>query len=593
MFLFLYVKTQAVDSKGHDGMIDTLHDLAQLDAAVNSNVLMSRYGRLANYDPLVSAVEKSRLLQTSLKKDPATLYHKGHKDIDGFTDQALQLFLRKDRLLELFKSKNAILQNSLRYFPTQVVITVGDEAKDLDKLDEEMKHELSDLAVDVLNYTVTGNEEVKAHINEHSDAVAKRLDSVPEGVRDNIRLILVHANIILQQKPAVDALVTELMGLPSPQNYQALDGAYDAHYTARIEESNRYRIGLYVLPMLLLGYIAYVLIKLQRNAITLRGAVADLKQQKRALDESYEKLATFNHELESRVQDRTADLESNQKQLEYYLTDLTRKNEENDMFVYSVSHDLRSPLVNLQGFSRELEMVAQDLRAVLVEGNCTPEAQKRGMALIDEDMSSSLHFIQAGVVRLSNIMDGLLQLSRVGRVEYQMQHVDLNSIVKRIIDSMQTIISQRCATVTVHKLPAAWVDSGAVEQIFANLIGNALNYLDPKQPGLIEVGCCADKETTHNAVLNIYYVKDNGLGISEQAKTKLFRIFQRFHPDSAKGEGIGLAIVRRMVERHGGRITVESTEGAGTTFFVALPSQEIKQAPIFSDTPAAEDVLFS
>ena len=574
-------------------MMAYIHELAQTDTALNHNMLMSRYGRLAHYDPFVEAVERSKRLHGLLQQDSSTLYHKGRKEIDELTDQALQLSSRKEYLLELFKSKNAILQNSLRYFPTQVAITTGDEAKDLDKLDGEMKHDLTVLAMNVLDYTATGNEGAQALVILHGKAVSKRLDQVDKAVRDNVKLVLVHADVILQQKPAVDALVSELLELPSPQNYQDLTAAYDADYGARIEESNRYRIGLYVLPMLLLGYIAYVLIKLQHNAITLRGAVADLKQQKRALDESYEKLATFNHELESRVQDRTADLESNQKQLEYYLTDLTRKNEENDMFVHSVSHDLRSPLVNLQGFSRELEMVAQDLRAVLVEGNCRPEAQKRGMALIDEDMSSSLHFIQAGVVRLSNIVDGLLQLSRVGRVEYQMQHVDLNSIVKRIIDSMQTIISQRCATVTVHKLPAAWVDSGAVEQIFANLIGNALNYLDPKRPGLIEVGCCADKETTHNAVLNIYYVKDNGLGISEQAKTKLFRIFQRFHPDSAKGEGIGLAIVRRMVERHGGRIAVESTEGAGTTFFVALPSQETKQAPIFSDTPAEEDVLFS
>ncbi|MCL5801294.1 MAG: ATP-binding protein [Gammaproteobacteria bacterium] len=574
-------------------MMAYIHELAQTDTALNNNMLMSRYGRLAHYDHFVKGVERSKRLHGLLQQDSSTLYRKGRKEIDELTDKALQLSSRKEYLLELFKSKNAILQNSLRYFPTQVAITVGDEAKDLDKLDGEMKNDLTDLAVDVLDYTVTGNEGAQAHVILHSEAVSKRLDQVDKAVRDNVKLVLVHADVILQQKPAVDALVSELLKLPSPQNYQALTAAYDADYGARIEESNRYRIGLYVLPLLLLGYIAYVLIKLQRNAITLRWAVADLKQQKRALDESYEKLATFNHELESRVQDRTADLESNQKQLEYYLTDLTRKNEENDMFVYSVSHDLRSPLVNLQGFSRELEMVAQDLRAVLVEGNCTLEVQKRGMALIDEDMSSSLHFIQAGVVRLSNIMDGLLQLSRVGRVEYQMQHVDLNSIVKRIIDSMQTIISQRCATVTVQELPAAWVDSGAVEQIFANLIGNALNYLDPKRLGLIEVGCCADKEVTHNAVFNSYYVKDNGLGISEQAKTKLFRIFQRFHPGSAKGEGIGLAIVRRMVERHGGRITVESTEGAGTTFFVALPSQEIKQSPIFSDTPTAEDVLFS
>ncbi|MEW6353512.1 MAG: ATP-binding protein, partial [Pseudomonadota bacterium] len=297
-----------------------------------------------------------------------------------------------------------------------------------------------------------------------------------------------------------------------------------------------------------------------------------------------EALRKINDELEERVRARTADLDANNKQLDYYLRDLMRKNEENETFVYSVSHDLRSPLVNLQGFSQELIMVGQDIRKLFTEGGCPPEVQKRGLALLDEDMAGSIRFIQAGVMRLSNIIDALLRLSRAGRVEYQLQQIDLNPIIKRIIDSMSVIIAQRGATVTaMENLPAAWVDPAAAEQIFANLIGNALNYLDPKRPGKIEIGCRMEGEETADGRLNIYYVKDNGLGISEQAQTKLFRIFQRFHPGSAKGEGVGLAIVRRVIERHGGRISVESKEGEGTTFFVVLPAQQTKQAPVLSE----------
>ena len=109
-----------------------------------------------------------------------------------------------------------------------------------------------------------------------------------------------------------------------------------------------------------------------------------------------------------------------------------------------------------------------------------------------------------------------------------------------------------------------------MEQVFANLIGNALNYLDNKRSGLIEVGSLPSAGDSAPAGMCTYYVRDNGLGISETGKTKVFQPFQRLNPQAAPGEGVGLAIVKRVVERHGGRIWFESEVGRGTTFFVAL-----------------------
>jgi signal transduction histidine kinase len=120
----------------------------------------------------------------------------------------------------------------------------------------------------------------------------------------------------------------------------------------------------------------------------------------------------------------------------------------------------------------------------------------------------------------------------------------------------------------VQDLPPCWGDPTAVEQIFANLIGNAVNYLNPQRPGKIEISSIAEEPG-----LRTYYVRDNGLGIPADHLPKVFVAFQRLHPNIAEGEGIGLALVRRIVERHGGRIWVESTVGEGSTFFVALPTQ--------------------
>lgn len=241
------------------------------------------------------------------------------------------------------------------------------------------------------------------------------------------------------------------------------------------------------------------------------------------------------------------------------------------MFVYSVSHDLRSPLVNLQGFSRELGLAREDLQQIL-KGDVTAADRERALALADRDMSESIHFIQTAVTRLSSIIDALLRLSRAGRVEYHPKLVDLKPVIRRITEAMKGSIDAHGAEVVVGDLPPVWADATAVEQIFANLIGNAVNYLDPKRSGQIEVGTVT-REVDGIEKPVTYFVKDNGLGIAESYLPKVFAIFQRLHGNVADGEGVGLALVRRVVERHGGKVWVESQEGVGSTFFVAFPPE--------------------
>jgi signal transduction histidine kinase len=143
---------------------------------------------------------------------------------------------------------------------------------------------------------------------------------------------------------------------------------------------------------------------------------------------------------------------------------------------------------------------------------------------------------------------------------------------------MQGTLKVKGARVTIDALPSAWGDPTAVEQVFANLVANAVNYLDPTRPGDIEIGTQPTPIGVES--LRIYYVRDNGLGIPASALPRLFNAFQRLHGNIAKGEGIGLALVRRVVERHGGHVWVESSEGRGSTFYVSLPASAAARAAL-------------
>ncbi|TDV36129.1 phospho-acceptor domain-containing protein [Paraburkholderia caballeronis] len=247
---------------------------------------------------------------------------------------------------------------------------------------------------------------------------------------------------------------------------------------------------------------------------------------------------------------------------------LRQQTQENEMFVHSVSHDLRSPLVTLQGFSKELTHACADLRSLVAHSSLAPDARSRIERLINDDIAEALRYLQSAVLRASHIIDALLRLARVGRVEYRHQRVDVQELVQRVIDAMHATVRARRAHLVVGTLPAVWGDPTALEQVFANLIGNALNYLDPARNGHVEVGV---RPASPGEPLRTFFVADNGLGIPHVALPRLFHAFQRMHGDIAPGEGIGLALVRRVVERHGGRVWVESAEGVGSTFYLTLP----------------------
>lgn len=277
----------------------------------------------------------------------------------------------------------------------------------------------------------------------------------------------------------------------------------------------------------------------------------------RRVTEAAVRQAAHAEALEHRVAARTAEL--------------NERNRENELFVYSVSHDLRSPLVNLQGFGEELALSCRDLRGLLTQEEVPATVRDRALPLIDRDIGESLGYMKSATARLGHIIDALLRLSRAGRVEYHRQQVELGPLVRDVVASLRATIDSAGASVVVHDLPTVWGDPTALEQVLANLIDNALKYRDPARPLTVEVGTAEAPVQQAHAPFAVCYVRDNGRGIASAHRAKVFQAFQRLHPEAAPGEGIGLTLVARVVERHGGRVWVESTVNEGSTFFVALP----------------------
>jgi signal transduction histidine kinase len=250
---------------------------------------------------------------------------------------------------------------------------------------------------------------------------------------------------------------------------------------------------------------------------------------------------------------------------------LAQKNEEVEAFVYTVSHDLRAPLVNLQGFSRELAASCGELDELLRRAQMPPDVAVGVRSILDEDLPGALRYISASTNKFERLINALLSLSRLGRQEYRHERLDVESLVRATLDSMRLSVERTGVAVEVGPLPKAWGDPTAAGQVFSNLVANALNYLDPDRPGRIEIGGRAEPRMNH------YWVRDNGVGIPATARARLFQVFQRFHPDLAPGDGMGLTIVKRIVERHGGKVWVESVENEGTTFHVSLPALEARE----------------
>jgi hypothetical protein len=366
------------------------------------------------------------------------------------------------------------------------------------------------------------NPPVKILIVDDETAQMKALcDTLKDHGFETIGFVSARAALEAMEKIKFDLLLTDLM-MPEMDGITLLQ-------SARQLDSNL--VGIIMTGE---GTIATAVEAMKSGALDYILKPFKLKAVLPVLDRALamRRLRLENAILERRVRERTAELESANKELE--------------AFSYSVSHDLRAPLRHIDGFA-----------GLLTRSNASTlsEADRR-----------YLNLIIGSVGQMGRLIDDLLEFSRTGRAEMRRAQVDLQNLLEKVIEEIQPEIEGRNIVWKKGPLPKVQADPSLLKQVFSNLLFNAVKYTRPRDPAEIEIGCKIEPVET------VVFVRDNGVGFDMEYADKLFGVFQRLHnKEDFEGTGIGLANVRRIITRHGGRTWAEGKVDAGSTFYFSLP----------------------
>lgn len=271
-----------------------------------------------------------------------------------------------------------------------------------------------------------------------------------------------------------------------------------------------------------------------------RITIIDISDRKKAEEE----LRLAHDNLEEKVEKRTIELKEAIEALEH-------SNEELQQFAYVASHDLQEPLRTIASFTQLLE--------------------RRYKGKFDSDADEFMDFIVDAAVRMKEQIEGLLEYSRIATQAGKFEPVDTDEIVNQTIKLLDTSINEANAELTYEKLPVVNIDAKQLQRVFQNLISNAIRFRKCEEPLQVHISSYKSEDGKEY----VFSVQDNGIGIEEQYSERIFTIFQRLHTrDEYQGTGIGLSIVKRIIERHGGRIWVESEFGVGSTFYFTIPVKD-------------------
>ncbi|HET7262097.1 MAG TPA: DAHL domain-containing protein [Casimicrobiaceae bacterium] len=571
----LYAKSSAVDVEKRSRVEGYVRQLKQVDAEWNVDVLKSRMGINANYDPLVSPLPKLRTLRAKLAHELA-----------GVTDPEIAPALaavgatidHKTDLIERFKSENAILRNSLRYAPTAVseldaridAATRADPARAA--LLNALGNRADETLTGILRYNLFPDRSTAATLATEVATLVPLAAGVGDDVGDSLTNFVRHAQVILAQREVGDAVLGNILAAPIDADADRLGSAFDRDFTVSLEKSNRYRHLLLAYASLLLALLAYVGYRLVRSFRVIARVNHELKDA--------------NESLERRVHQRTEELSRALDDLKESESQLVQNEKMASLgqMVAGVAHEINTPLAyvrssletvqtHFDGFVREF--VGAMTRLVdLMRSPETPDTEisdqfETAVAIRDrldeipvaDEIASLLKDGVHGVDEISGIVVNLKDFSR--RDRSQMSRCAIEDCLASTLQIAKPVLAGRHLRRLFAPTTPIQCAPSRINQIFLNLITNAAQATG--EEGLITlVTRMADAQHV------VVEVMDNGSGIPDDVLPKIFDPF--FTTKSVgEGTGLGLSIVYKIVEQHGGSIRVHSRPGVGTKFTVVFP----------------------
>ena len=521
--LFLFIKAQPVNPDTHDLVVGDLNELQTKDSELGEAVLQIHYKSQHNYDGVIAIMREMQLLSARLSEHHHNRLLPNTPQIRQALSTVQQQIEQKQVALEQFKSDNATLNNAFIYIP-RMVVGVFELLPRSGKAATLQREIFESLLRDALLTKVNpGNPLYYSILSQDIRRVEITLPNLPVRARVLAENAAHHAKVVLDKGASMDGLLEQLSSFGKNHIGIELEQQYLDYYHAHQRSAVGYRLGLFLAAMLLLSYAIYAFYYLREKGQQLETALYELRD---------------------------------------FTVRLERSNLELQDFATVASHDLQEPLRKIQTFGERL---------------LTKHA-----ATLNEEGRDYLARMQDAAQRMRTLIDDLLTYSRVTAKAQPFTPVDLNQVVRYVLDMLEISITRSGARIEVAELITLDAEPVQMRQLLQNLISNALKFHRPGQVPRIKVYGRILNSTAALAGAqagNVYQlmVEDQGIGFDEKYLDRIFTLFQRLHGRSEyEGSGVGLAVCRKIAEHHGGHITASSKPEAGATFIVTLPVHQSK-----------------